>query len=123
CCLLGTNEAGKTNTFRTIIGLLYPSSCFISYECYFVSYDIVDKIGYMIEERSLLTKLTVKDLILYFGQLKNVAVKDILSRLDHWLERFNITDYKHKKIKELSKGNQQKIQFMSSPISELSLLF
>ena len=120
--LLGTNGAGKTTTFRTIMGLLYPSSGYVRYEGEFVSYDTVDKIGYMIEERSLLTKLTVKDLILYFGQLKNVAVKDILSRLDYWLERFNITDYKHKKIKELSKGNQQKIQFISALINEPSLL-
>ena len=51
----------------------------------------------MIEERSLLTKLTVKDLILYFGQLKNVPVKTILERLDYWLKRFNIVDYKMKK--------------------------
>lgn len=120
--LLGTNGAGKTTTFRTIMGLLYPSSGYVRYEGEFVSYDTVDKIGYMIEERSLLTKLTVKDLILYFGQLKNVTIKDILSRLDYWLERFNITDYKHKKIKELSKGNQQKIQFISALINEPSLL-
>ncbi|MFA7417683.1 MAG: ATP-binding cassette domain-containing protein [Acholeplasma sp.] len=120
--LLGTNGAGKTTTFRTIMGLLYPSSGYVRYDGEFVSYDTVDKIGYMIEERSLLTKLTVKDLILYFGQLKNVPVKDILKRLDYWLERFNIVDYKTKKIKELSKGNQQKIQFISALINEPSLL-
>ncbi|WP_051457509.1 ABC transporter ATP-binding protein [Acholeplasma granularum] len=120
--LLGTNGAGKTTTFRTIMGLLYPSSGFVRYNNKFVSYDTVDEIGYMIEERSLLTKLTVKDLILYFGQLKNVEVKTILERLDYWLDRFNIKDYKNKKIKELSKGNQQKIQFISALINEPSLL-
>lgn len=120
--LLGTNGAGKTTTFRTIMGLLYPSSGYVRYEGEFVSYQTVDKIGYMIEERSLLTKLTVKDLMLYFGQLKNVEAKTIIERLDYWLKRFDITDYKNKKIKELSKGNQQKIQFISALINEPSLL-
>src|SRR5690554_4871354 len=120
--LLGTNGAGKTTTFRTIMGLLYPSSGYVRYDGEFVSYDTVDKIGYMIEERSLLTKLTVKDLMLYFGQLKNVTTKDILERLEYWLKRFDILHYKDKKIKELSKGNQQKIQFISALINEPSLL-
>ncbi len=120
--LLGTNGAGKTTTFRTIMGLLYPSAGFVKYDGQFVSYDTVDKIGYMIEERSLLTKMTVKDLMLYFGQLKNVPIVTILERLDYWLERFDIVDYKNKKIKELSKGNQQKIQFISALINEPSLL-
>lgn len=120
--LLGTNGAGKTTTFRTIMGLLYPSSGYVRYDGSFVSYDTVDQIGYMIEERSLLTKMTVKDLMLYFGQLKNVPVKTILERLDMWLERFEIKEYKLKKIKELSKGNQQKIQFISALINEPTLL-
>lgn len=76
--LLGPNGAGKTTTFRMIMGLLYPSTGYVKYNNQFVSYDLVDKIGYMIEERSLLTKLTVKDLMLYFGQLKNVPVETIL---------------------------------------------
>lgn len=120
--LLGTNGAGKTTTFRTIMGLLYPSKGYVKYEGKFVSYDTVDRIGYMIEERSLLTKLTVKDLMLYFGQLKNVEVPVILERLDYWLKRFDIESYKNKKIKELSKGNQQKIQFISALINEPTLL-
>ncbi|HHY96954.1 MAG TPA: ATP-binding cassette domain-containing protein, partial [Acholeplasma sp.] len=120
--LLGTNGAGKTTTFRTIMGLLYPSKGYVRYNGSFVSYETVDQIGYMIEERSLLTKMTVKDLMLYFGQLKNVSVEDILKRLDYWLERFNIKDYKNKKIKELSKVNQQKIQFISALINNPSLL-
>lgn len=120
--LLGTNGAGKTTTFRTIMGLLYPSAGYVKYDGQFVSYDTVDQIGYMIEERSLLTKMTVKDLMLYFGQLKNVPIITILDRLDYWLKRFDIVDYKNKKIKELSKGNQQKIQFISALINEPSLL-
>ncbi len=120
--LLGPNGAGKTTTFRMIMGLLYPSIGYVKYDNQYVSYDLVDKIGYMIEERSLLTKLTVRDLMLYFGQLKNVPVETILKRLDYWLKRFDISDYKNKKIKELSKGNQQKIQFISALINDPTLL-
>jgi ABC-2 type transport system ATP-binding protein len=76
----------------------------------------------MIEERSLLTKITVKELMMYLGQLKDVTKEDIETRLDYWLERFDITSYKMKKVKELSKGNQQKIQFIAALINNPKLL-
>ena len=76
----------------------------------------------MIEERSLLTKVTVKDLMMYLGQLKDVSKEDIETRLDYWLERFGISSYKTKKVKELSKGNQQKIQFIAALINNPKLL-
>jgi ABC-2 type transport system ATP-binding protein len=76
----------------------------------------------MIEERSLLTKISVKDLILYFGQLKSMEKSVILERLDYWLDYFDILDYKDKTIKELSKGNQQKVQFISAIINDPKLL-
>jgi ABC-2 type transport system ATP-binding protein len=120
--LLGTNGAGKTTTFRMMMGLLKPKEGNISYFGREITYDDVDTIGYMIEERSLLTKITVKDLMLYFGQLKNLDKKTILERLDYWLSRFEITSYKNKKIKELSKGNQQKIQFIAAVINTPKLL-
>ncbi|MCR3906589.1 MAG: ATP-binding cassette domain-containing protein [Tenericutes bacterium] len=120
--LLGTNGAGKTTTFRMIMGLLEPTEGEILYNGQKVGYHNVNEIGYMIEERSLLTKITVKELMLYFGQLKDMEPKDILERLDYWLERFDIVDYKDKKIKELSKGNQQKIQFISAIINNPKLL-
>jgi ABC-2 type transport system ATP-binding protein len=120
--LLGTNGAGKTTTFRMIMGLLEPTEGEVLYFGQKVGYHNVNEIGYMIEERSLLTKITVKELMLYFGQLKDMDSKTILERLDYWLERFNITEYKNKKIKELSKGNQQKIQFISAIINNPKLL-
>jgi len=120
--LLGTNGAGKTTTFRMIMGLLEPTEGEILYNGSKVGYHNVNEIGYMIEERSLLTKVTVKELMLYFGQLKDMDPKVILERLDYWLERFSIVDYKNKKIKELSKGNQQKIQFISAIINNPKLL-
>lgn len=120
--LLGTNGAGKTTTFRMIMGLIEPTEGTVLYEGQKVGYHHVNEIGYMIEERSLLTKISVKELMLYFGQLKDMSKHDILERLDYWLERFNITEYKDKKIKELSKGNQQKIQFISAVINNPKLL-
>ena len=120
--LLGTNGAGKTTTFRMIMGLLEPTQGEVLYNGEKVGYHNVNEIGYMIEERSLLTKITVKELMLYFGQLKDMDTKIILERLDYWLERFDIVDYKNKKIKELSKGNQQKIQFISAIINNPKLL-
>ncbi|MFA5470514.1 MAG: ATP-binding cassette domain-containing protein [Acholeplasmataceae bacterium] len=120
--LLGTNGAGKTTTFRMIMGLLEPTEGEVIYNGGKVGYHNVNEIGYMIEERSLLTKITVKELMLYFGQLKDMDPKLILERLDYWLERFSIVDYKNKKIKELSKGNQQKIQFISAIINNPKLL-
>ena len=120
--LLGANGAGKTTTFRMIMGLLEPTEGTVRYNGEIVSYDTVDQIGYMIEERSLLTKLTVKDLMIYFGRLKNVPNDLILKRLDYWLKRFDIVLYRDKKIKELSKGNQQKIQFISALINEPTML-
>ena len=120
--LLGTNGAGKTTTFRMIMGLIKPKEGSISYFNHEVSYDDVNTIGYMIEERSLLTKVTVKDLMMYLGQLKDASKEDIETRLDYWLERFGISSYKTKKVKELSKGNQQKIQFIAALINNPKLL-
>lgn len=120
--LLGTNGAGKTTTFRVIMGLLEPSKGKVLYFGDQVGYHNVDEIGYMIEERSLLTKITVKELLLYFGQLKSMKKELIIERLDYWLDFFGISEYKNKKIKELSKGNQQKIQFISAIINDPKLL-
>lgn len=120
--LLGENGAGKTTTFRAIMGLLTPREGHVKYNGEHVSYDTVNEIGYMIEERSLLTKLTVKELMLFFGKLKEMDHSLILERLDYWLDRFRITQYKDKKIKELSKGNQQKIQFITAIINNPTLL-
>ena len=120
--LLGVNGAGKTTTFRMIIGLLEPTSGSITLDGSPIDYNVTNKIGFLTEERSLLTKLTVKEQIIYYGRLKGLTEKTILKRLDYWLERFHITDYKDRKIKELSKGNQQKVQFISAVINEPKLL-
>lgn len=120
--LLGANGAGKTTTFRMIMGLLEPTEGKITLDGKKIDYSITDKIGFVTEERSLMTKMSVVDQILYYGILKGMREKDILQALDKWLERFKITEYKNRKIKELSKGNQQKIQFISAVINHPCLL-
>lgn len=120
--LLGVNGAGKTTTFRMIIGLLEKNKGKITLDGKEIDYNVTDQIGFLTEERSLLTKLTVQEQVIYYGVLKGMKEKEILNRLDYWLNRFYITEYKNKKIKELSKGNQQKIQFITAIINEPKLL-
>lgn len=120
--LLGVNGAGKTTTFRMIMNLISPSKGKITFNGKKIDYSITDKIGFLTEERSLLTKMTVKEQMIYYGALKSLDKETVLDRLDKLLERFNITEYKDRKINTLSKGNQQKVQFISAIINEPELL-
>ncbi len=120
--LLGINGAGKTTTFRMITGLLDKTNGEITLNGKPIDYTVTDKIGFLTEERSLLTKLTVKEQALFYGQLKGMTKKKVESELDKLLKRFHITEYKDRKIKELSKGNQQKVQFIMSILHDPSLL-
>jgi len=120
--LLGVNGAGKTTTFRMIMGLLEPSSGSVTLNGKKIDYSVTDNIGFLTEERSLLTKMTVKEQCLFYGTLKGMDEEKILSRLKELLKKFGIEEYYDKKIKELSKGNQQKIQFITAIINEPKLL-
>ena len=120
--LLGANGAGKTTTFRMIMKLLEPNDGKITLNNKKIDYDVTDEIGFLTEERSLLLKLTVRELMIYYGTLKSMKKEDIERELVIWLKRFKIEDYIDKKIKELSKGNQQKVQFISAVIHKPKLL-
>ncbi len=120
--LLGENGAGKTTTFRIILGLINASSGNVTLDGKKIDYSLTDKIGYVTEERSLLTKMTVKDQILLYGVLKGMSEDNILKEMRKWLKKFQISDYENRKIKELSKGNQQKIQFIAAVINKPKLL-
>ena len=120
--LLGVNGAGKTTTFRMITGLLDKTSGNITFNGKKIDYSVTDKLGFLTEERSLLTKLTVLEQAKFYGGLKGMSDKDIENRLDYLLEKLEITEYKNKKIKELSKGNSQKVQFIMSIINSPKLL-
>ena len=120
--LLGLNGAGKTTTFRMIMGLIDDYTGSITLDGKKIDYSMTDKIGFLTEERSLLTKMTVIEQVKFYAILKNMKEEDIVKKLDYYLDKFGISEYKYKKIKELSKGNQQKIQFITSIIHEPKLL-
>lgn len=120
--LLGVNGAGKTTTFRMIIGLLDKTNGTITLDGKPIDYTQTDKIGFLTEERSLLLKLTVLEQAIYYGVLKGMSESAIEKKLDELLERFNIKEYKNRKLKELSKGNQQKVQFITAIINDPKLL-
>jgi len=120
--LLGVNGAGKTTTFRMIVGLLDQDKGTITLNNKPIDYDVTDKIGFLTEEKSLLVKLTVKEQIHYYATLKGMDKNTIDKQLDYWLERLHISEFKNKRLKELSKGNQQKIQFITAIINNPKLL-
>lgn len=120
--LLGENGAGKTTTFRIIMGLLDATEGKVLLDGKKIDYSITDKIGFVTEERSLLTKMTVKEQLIFYGVLKGMKEQEIEEELEKWLHFFQIESYKNRKIKELSKGNQQKIQFISAIIHHPKLL-
>lgn len=105
---LGGNGAGKTTTFRMILGLLEKSSGTITFDGKPINYSMTDNIGYLPEERGLNPKLKVSEQIQYLARLKGMKKSEVDKALDYWLERFEVPENKHKKIEELSKGNQQK---------------
>jgi len=119
---LGGNGAGKTTTFRMILGLLDQSGGTILWNGSKLGYKQSHLVGYLPEERGLYPKLKVKDQITYLGKLRGMKKEDVLRELEAWLKRLQVPEYMDKKIEELSKGNQQKIQFISAVIHRPKLL-
>ncbi|WP_337018028.1 ABC transporter ATP-binding protein [Oceanobacillus massiliensis] len=119
---LGGNGAGKTTTFRMILGLLDITEGEITWNGESINYDKSHLIGYLPEERGLYPKLTVKEQLIYLGKLRGMNKQSIIKELEGWLERFKVPEYMNKKVDELSKGNQQKIQFITAVIHKPKLL-
>lgn len=119
---LGANGAGKTTTFRMILGLLDPSAGKISWDDKALNYSTSHLVGYLPEERGLYPKLKVRDQIVYLARLRGMQKAEALRELKFWLEKFKVPEYENKKVEELSKGNQQKIQFIAAVIHKPKLL-
>jgi ABC-2 type transport system ATP-binding protein len=120
--LLGPNGAGKTTTIRMIVNILAPDAGSILLFGQPMSERLQDRIGYLPEERGLYKKMRVGDQIRYFGELKGLSPKEAETRLDRWLERLKLSEWKNHKTNELSKGMQQKIQFITTVLHEPDLL-
>jgi ABC-2 type transport system ATP-binding protein len=120
--LLGPNGAGKTTTIRTVLNIIKPTSGSIFFDGQPISEDFLNKIGYLPEERGLYKKSKVIDVLLYFARLKNMPLTKATDQVEIWLKKLNILKYRNNKIEELSKGNQQKIQFIMSVIHDPQLI-
>ena len=119
---LGPNGAGKTTTIRMIVGITAPDEGKIKLFGERMSALMQDRIGYLPEERGLYKKMKIVDQLRYFAALKNVSGAEADKRIDFWLERMNLAEWKNKKTTDLSKGMQQKIQFISTVLHNPDLL-
>ena len=120
--LLGPNGAGKTTTIRMIVNITAPDSGRIEVFGKQITPQLQDRIGYLPEERGLYKKMKVGEQIKFFAALKNVDSTEADKRVDSWLKRLKLTEWRNKKASELSKGMQQKVQFISAIIHEPDLL-
>jgi len=120
--LLGPNGAGKTTTIRTVLNIIKPTSGTVIFNGKPITNQFFNQIGYLPEERGLYRRSKVIDVLKYFAELKNLSSVEAVKTADEWLEILNITHYRNKRIEELSKGNQQKIQFITAVFHDPDLL-
>ena len=120
--LLGPNGAGKTTTIRMIVNIMVPDSGRIKVFGQELTPSLQDRIGYLPEERGLYKKMKVGEQIKFFAALKNVEGSEAERRILRWLARLKLAEWKNRKAGELSKGMQQKVQFINSIVHEPDLL-
>jgi len=120
--LLGPNGAGKTTLIRIINQIINSDEGEIIVFGEKLKPGHVENIGYLPEERGLYKKMKVGDQLLYLAQLKGLSRTDALGKIKIWLEKFEIKDWWHKKVEDLSKGMAQKVQFISTVLHEPKLI-
>jgi ABC-2 type transport system ATP-binding protein len=120
--LLGPNGAGKTTTIRMIVNIIAPDTGRVELYGEPMSEQLMDRIGYLPEERGLYKKMRVGDQLRFFGQLKGLDARTADERGARWLERLKLSEWRLKKTEELSKGMQQKVQFITTVMHEPDLL-
>ena len=120
--LIGPNGAGKTTTIRMIVNIAIPDSGQIELFGQPMQTGLQDRIGYLPEERGLYRKMKVGEQLKFFAELKDVRGKEADERIDRWLAKLQLSDWKNKRAKELSKGMQQKVQFIMAVIHDPDLL-
>jgi ABC-2 type transport system ATP-binding protein len=120
--LLGPNGAGKTTTIRMILNILVPDGGSVTYDGKPFSDGVRNRIGYLPEERGLYRKSKLLDTILYFAGLRGMKRAAAKAEALRWLGRFSLLEYRDRKVEELSKGNQQKVQFVCAIIHDPSIV-
>ena len=120
--LLGPNGAGKTTTLRMVMNIFAPDAGRIEILARPSDHAARDRIGYMPEERGLYPRMVLEEQLVFLAAMKGVPRRTALQRLSPWLERLGLDDWRKKKVNELSKGMQQKAQFIATVLHEPELL-
>ncbi len=120
--LLGPNGAGKTSLIRMITQIIGVDTGEIYFDGHLLEPNDTSKIGYMPEERGLYKKMKIGDQLMYLAQLKDMKKETAKEKIMAWFTRFEIEDWWDKKVEDLSKGMQQKVQFISTVLHEPQLL-
>lgn len=120
--LLGPNGAGKTTTIRTVLDLFKPDSGEVNILGGKMSEDKKNKIGYLPEERGLYQDISLDTCLIYLAQLKGMNHVSAAKKIDEYLQRFELTEHRKKKVKEMSKGMQQKAQLISTLVHDPQLI-
>lgn len=120
--IIGPNGAGKTTTIRMIMDIIAPDSGDILIKGGKPDGDFRNRVGYLPEERGLYKKMSLNEIITFLAEIKNFSRKKSAELMDSWLEKMSLADYKEKKVEELSKGMQQKLQFITTLIHQPELI-
>jgi len=120
--LLGPNGAGKTSLIRIITQITAPDSGEILFDGEPLQSKHISRIGYLPEERGLYKKMQIGDQLLYLGQLKGLTKEEAKRRIKHWFEKMEMQSWWNKKVEDLSKGMQQKVQFVATVLHQPDLL-
>jgi ABC-2 type transport system ATP-binding protein len=120
--LLGPNGAGKTTTIRMVMNIIIPDEGAIRVLDEKMDDKMQSRVGYLPEDRGLYPKMKVGEILLFLSELKGVRGQAARNRIDEWLHRFDLNEWKQKKVEELSRGMQQKLQFIATIIHQPDLI-
>ena len=120
--LLGPNGAGKTSLIRIINQITAPDGGEIFFDGERLNPNHIGRIGYLPEERGLYKKMEIGEQMLYLAQLKGLSRNDATDRIKHWFEKMEMQSWWHKKVEDLSKGMQQKVQFVATVVHQPDLI-
>lgn len=120
--LLGPNGAGKTTTIRMVMNIIIPDQGCINVLGQKMNEPMKEKVGYLPEDRGLYPKMKVEELLFFLSALKGLKGDEAGRRIDYWLDRFDLDEWRDKKVEELSRGMQQKIQFIVTIIHRPDLI-
>src|SRR5258708_3333848 len=120
--LIGPNGAGKTTTIRMIVNITVPDLGRVELFGQTMSAELQDRIGYLPEERGLYKRMKIGEQLRFFAELKDLRGAEAEKRIDAWLKKLDLSSWKEKRTKELSKGMQQKVQFITAVIHDPDLV-